>query len=54
MYAAGSGSVGIYASPCIARLEYVSGGMFWADYIELKSTLGVEPHSWGAIKSLYR
>ena len=44
----------MYGSPCIARLEYLSGGQFWADYIEFKSTLAVLSHSWGAIKNLYR
>ncbi len=54
MYAAGSGAVEMYGSPVVARLTYISGGQFWADYIEFKSTIAVESHSWGAIKNLYR
>lgn len=36
------------------RLVFVSGGNFFADWIEFESVVSVEAETWGAIKSLFR
>lgn len=36
------------------RLEYVSGGVFIADWFSFVSIVATKESSWGAIKNIYR
>ncbi|MGD1048278.1 MAG: hypothetical protein ABR899_05945 [Candidatus Krumholzibacteriaceae bacterium] len=54
MPAVGDGYVRVFESPLTFRLQYVSGGKFFADWLDFTSVTAVESSSWGAIKSLFR
>jgi hypothetical protein len=46
--------VRIFEPSLTVRLVYVSGSVFYADYIYFESVTAVESESWGAIKGLFR
>ncbi len=52
--AAGSGLLRVFEPSYAIRLVYVSGSVFYADYLYFESVTAVENESWGAIKSLFR
>jgi hypothetical protein len=50
----GGGLVRVFESSLAFRLQFVSGGKFFADWLYFESETATESTSWGAIKSLFR
>jgi len=50
----GGDLVRVFETPLTIRLEYESGGVFFADWLYFESVTAAENPSWGAIKSLFR